>query len=324
MYFFGFGVMGNLNSGVPYPWASQLEPIKISGYLLTVIFALLSHFVLFRKFYYKKPRWHLFIGILVLLVLYIATRYTVQELIFPATLGVRNYYPGFSFRFYAIDNIYFGGIIIFIGFVLFLFDEMFRNRQRQAVLEKENRKAELNFLQAQMNPHFLFNSLNNIYSLAYEQHPNTADAVMKLGDIMRYVTEQRGNTVSLEKELEYTRNLLEMEQLRHDYPLQARISVTAPAAACRVPSLLLIPLIENAIKYGDLTESLSIVAATENKELKINISNKISATKRKEGTGLGLKNLRRRLELTYEKGQFAFESFHKDENYIVQITLPQL
>jgi hypothetical protein len=90
-----------------------------------------------------------------LLAFFILFRYLLEEIIFPATLGFGNYYPPFTFRYYALDNVYFGSVNIFIGFVFFLFDESFSSQKQKDALMQQNREAELNFLQAQMNPHFL-------------------------------------------------------------------------------------------------------------------------------------------------------------------------
>ncbi|HAO46151.1 MAG TPA: sensor histidine kinase [Ferruginibacter sp.] len=325
MYFIGFGLMGNLNAGIPFPWKSLLEPLTLSHFFYTVLVTLLAHFVLFRQFYYRRPRWQLLAAVAGLLIFFILFRYLLEELIFPATIGYGNYNPKTSFRYYVVDNIYFGSINILIGFVFFLFDEMFRNRKKQSELEEQNKQAELNFLQAQMNPHFLFNSLNNIYSLAYEQNPQTAAAVLKLSDMMRYVTYQKKDKVSLEKEMEYVNSLLDLEQLRRDYKLAARISISAAAAQTLITPLTVIPLVENALKHGDFSDPdhpFCMEASVNNHQLCIEVTNKLNTAKADSGGGVGLKNLQRRLELLYKPGEFRFGTEKKEIVFYATLILP--
>lgn len=325
MYFIGFGLMGNLNVGIPFPWKSLIEPLNLSRLFYTVTTVLLAHFFVFRKFYYRRPRWLVFIVVFGLLIFFILFRYLLEEIIFPATLGFGNYNPHTTFRYYVVDNLYFGSITILIGFVFFLFDELFRNQKKQAALLEQNKKAELNFLQAQMNPHFLFNSLNNIYSLAYQQHPKTASAVLKLSDMMRYVTYQRSDTVSLEKEMEYVSSLIDIEQLRHDHKLQTDINISPGAGQVSITPLTLVPLVENVLKHGDLSDESNpfiMQASVSDKKLAITLSNKISITKTKTEGGVGLKNLQRRMELIYKPGEYRFTSLQKENTFYTTLIIP--
>lgn len=324
MYFWGFNLMGNVNAGLPIPWHRMFEPLDITYYSYTLITVLLAHFMVFRNYYHKKPRWKLAVAIFVLLLLFILVRYAVEEILFPYFLGYGNYNPNTSFRYYVIDNTYYGLIRIFIGFVLFLFDEMYRNLRQQAALKELNRQAELNFLQAQMNPHFLFNSLNNLYSLALDKHPGTADAILKLGDMMRYVTYQREESASLDQELTYINNLLAIEQLRNERPLQTFIVVSPDAVAAKIPPLLMVPLVENALKHGDLSDHsqpFRLEITIEKNWLRIILLNKISEIHAEQG-GLGLTNLRRRLSLLYLPHQYLFSTNTSDKVFKVELNLP--
>ncbi len=316
--------MGNTNAGIAYNWQKQFEAFDITYYSYTLLTVLLAHFFVFRKFYYARPRWKLALAITGLLVFYIVFRYLLEEVLMPQLVGTGNYRPSTTIRFYIIDNIYFGSIKIFIGFVFFLFDELFRQHRQKVELLEQHRKAELNFLQAQMNPHFLFNSLNNIYSLAYEQHPQTATAVLKLSDMMRYVTYEKEKNTSLEKETGYIRNLLEIEQLRRDYKLNYRLQVAEEATACQVMPLLLFPLAENAIKHGDLADPLYpfiITAEKTGTKLKLTVANKINSRPPATG-GVGLKNLQRRLELSFRPEEYSFIAGQKDNIFTVQLLIP--
>jgi two-component system, LytTR family, sensor kinase len=325
LYFFGFSWMGNTNAGVPYPWYKALRPFSLTYYSYTLLTVLLAHFVVFRRYYYAKPRWKLAVALAGLLVFFILFRYLLEEIIMPLIVGEGNYNPSTTFRYYVIDNIYFGSIKIFIGFVFFLLDEIFRSQQQKAALLQQNKKTELNFLQAQMNPHFLFNSLNNIYSLAYEQHPQTAASVLQLSDMMRYVTYEKDKPARLKKELDYVKNLIDIQQLRHDYKLQVKIDVSAEAADCIVMPLLLIPLAENALKHGDLADAafpMMIKATIKDKQLQLTVSNKKAMATNVPAGGVGLKNLRRRLELSFRPDEYSFDMEQTTEMYIANLIIP--
>jgi two-component system, LytTR family, sensor kinase len=319
-----FDILGSLNAGQPINWAEFVTPISLSSLVWHLLIVLLAHYWVFKKYYHRRPRWKLFVAIVTLLVFQILYRYLVEEVAFRAVLGYGNYYDNTSFRFYVLDNIYFGSIQIFIGFVFFLLEETLLNHQRQAQLRREKQQAERSFLQAQMHPHFLFNSLNNIYALAYEQHPQTAAAVLKLSEIMRYVTYENREYTTLQQELEYVQQMLDLHQLRCDYKLQYRIQVSADAAADKTMPLLLIPMVENALKHGDLSDPecpLEIVAHNKDAVLELMVCNKIAAEKIPGHGGIGLKNLSRRLELTYSKEQYTFEIREKANIFTVQLTL---
>lgn len=324
-YFFGFQLLAHLNTGVPFSWSRFFDPLDLSFYTYTIITVCLSHFVVFRRFYPARPRWKLFAAILGLLAFFILFRYSLEELIFPAVIGYGNYYPATSFRFYVLDNIYFGSFPVFIGFVFYLFDEMFRNRKRQAALQQRNREAELRFLEAQMNPHFLFNSLNNIYSLALEQNPQTPAAILKLSDMMRYVTYRKEKTVLLADELNYVNDLLAIEQLRCEYPLQSRLELEPAALQSRIPPLLLVPLVENALKHGDLSDPaqpLTLQAGIRDEKLYLSLINKTAGHRKTETGGVGMENLRRRLELLYQPQQYAFSQEKTDQQFFIQMQIP--
>ncbi len=325
IYFFGLNLLASANYGISYNWQKQFEALDISTYIYTLLTVLLAHFFVFKKYYYAKPRWKLWVALAALLIFFILFRYLLEEIIYPQLIGQGNYNPSTTFRFYIFDNVYFGSIKIFIGFVLFLFDELFRQLRQKADLLQQSKKAELNFLQAQMNPHFLFNSLNNIYSLANEQHPQTAASVLKLSDMMRYVTYEKDKKTELAKEIEYVYNLLDIQQLRYDYKLNVQFNISPDTLTLQVMPLLLIPLVENSLKHGDLSDAslpLNVSVQVKQNKLEVQVSNKMAAQQSPIKGGVGLKNLQRRLELTYRPDEYSFITEQKENIFSVKITIP--
>ena len=177
------------------------------------------------------------------------------------------------------------------------------NRLRQSEREKLN--TELSFLKAQINPHFLFNTLNSIYSLAIVQSPNTADAVVRLSSLMRYVMREADTDwVALEHELGYVTNYVALQQLRLDDTVEVDFAVEGHSNGYKIAPLLLISFIENAFKYGVNPQEKSLIRVrisvkegvlnltTFNKKVRVFYDEEASS-------GIGIENTRTRLELLY-------------------------
>lgn len=176
------------------------------------------------------------------------------------------------------------------------------NRWKQAEQEKLN--AELSYLKAQINPHFLFNTLNSIYSLSIQKSDHTPSAIVKLSSMMRYVvSESSRDFVSLEKELNYIRNYIELQQLRFGDAIQLLFFVDGSSGAKRIAPLILIPFVENAFKHGINAEEISKIKVSievDNHELRLEVYNKkVVVRKDEEKSGLGIENTRNRLQLLY-------------------------
>ncbi|MDB4292989.1 histidine kinase [Maribacter sp.] len=173
--------------------------------------------------------------------------------------------------------------------------------------EKENlqKEIELNYLKEQVNPHFLFNSLNSIYSLARQQSPETPDLVMQLSELMRYQLESaKKETVLLKEELEFIENYLLLEEKRLSQRCTIEFLIGGDLMDLKIAPMLLIPFVENAVKHGAQStneqSTIDIAATLKYTTLHFCIINSkpamVSASKRK---GLGLENVRRRLNLLY-------------------------
>ncbi len=144
---------------------------------------------------------------------------------------------------------------------------------------------------------------------------------------MRYVTYQHGNVIELEKELEFVRSMAAIHQLRYDFVLNCRIEAAPDTLQCRVMSLLLPAIVENALKYGDLSDPqhpLQIASVRLNDKLQVIVSNKISARQVAPGGGLGLKNLVRRLELTYSPDRYDLKVENNGNIFRTELLIPIL
>ncbi len=182
-----------------------------------------------------------------------------------------------------------------------------RQRQHIAQLEKEKARAELKALKAQIDPHFLFNSLNNLYSFALEGSPKAPEAILRLSDCMRYMLyDCRAEQAPLEKELEYIQNYIELQRLRLGGNPGISISAEGEAKGIAVPPLLFIPFVENAFKHGLKGDGQApfarILFRIGKGGLFFNIENDVAPPDEQlpdRGGGIGLDNVKKRLALLY-------------------------
>lgn len=205
------------------------------------------------------------------------------------------------------------GSMIFFGIYRHVYH--YRKLKKTAQqLRIEKQEAELNFLKSQTNPHFLFNTLNNIYSLARIKSDLAPESILKLSKILRYMLYETGSAfVAIEQELKVIADYIDLERLRYDESLHVNFNYDVEDMKQALPPLLLIPLVENAFKHG--------VSETRNRpfvELHLSIQQRHLLFLVKNSTGyapeetpvrenIGLSNLRRQLELLYREFQLTLE-----------------
>lgn len=187
--------------------------------------------------------------------------------------------------------------------------------------------SELNLLKAQVQPHFLFNTLNNIYSLSQSGSPHAPVMIAKLSDLMRYfIDDSPKDKIPLSTELEFIENYLELEQIRMLHPLHVDIQVDGEVKDIKIPPMLLMPFIENVFKHGvDKTEQNNVLEANlvaRDGRLLYKVVNSLHG---ENGSciskGFGLTNLRKRLELLYP-GRFEMSARRQDHHFIAELQIP--
>ena len=204
----------------------------------------------------------------------------------------------------------------------------YRQAQRQQATIREQQEAQLQFLKAQINPHFLFNTLNNIYSLAVVRSEKTAGMVLQLSNLLRYVIyESQSEQVELEKEVSHIRKFIELFQMRSETPLDIRFGSEGDLQGVQIEPMLLIPLVENCFKHCDFdTNSKAYVrlrlVLREGSLHFDTLNTKNDADRQKDRTGgVGLQNIRRRLELKFP-GRFRLETEDRGELFAVRLSFP--
>ncbi len=212
--------------------------------------------------------------------------------------------PGQPPRVNILRIIFFDYSLYMLLIVLFL-ALLLKNNQRWRKLRQEQLETELSYLKAQINPHFLFNTLNSIYSLAIEKSDYTATAVVKLSGMMRYlISESNKHFVSLEKEIGYIGDYIELQQFRLGATVRIQYTMQGKTGGREIAPLILITFVENAFKYGVNPEEYSeimVAIVIENDVLALRVENNKVTTHIPKTTvpGLGIDNTRNRLEMLY-------------------------
>lgn len=205
--------------------------------------------------------------------------------------------------------------------------EWAKNERARKEMQAEQLSSELAFLKSQVNPHFLFNTLNNICSLARKKSDDTEPAIIKLSQIMRYMlTDSRQEKVGLDEEIDYLNNFIELQKLRIGEKVDIGFEIVGEVSGISIEPLLLIPFVENAFKHGvSYSESsrIHISLSSRNNELEFIVENSLPSNKNAanlEESGIGLKNVKRRLELLYP-GRHELEIRDTQSAYIVKLKL---
>ena len=241
-------------------------------------------------------------------------------------------FPGYYFIAYYTfwEILQFVFIYLVLTSLLKLSKAWFQLQQQQrwlARLEAEKNDAELQALKAQLDPHFLLNSLNSIYSLSLDGDPRIPDILLKVGENMRYILyECIERYVPLERELRHLENYVELQKLRSEDRVKISCSIEGSAQNKQIAPLLFLPLMENAFKHGTTGRRkgayVVIRLSIRNEELLIQVAN--SKGKQTvlpvESGGIGLENLRRRLELLYPSDH-DLQLKETDEEYLASLQI---
>ena len=219
-------------------------------------------------------------------------------------------------------------VAILTYYLMISIDNIAKKNMREAKLENMLKETELMMLRSQINPHFLFNSLNSISSLTISDAERAREMVIKLSDFMRYaLSRKEDRTVNLQTELENLRLYLDIEKIRFGERLVLEEDVQEECLSVRVPNMILQPLYENAIKHGVYessdTVSIKLNAKRVNEAITISISNDFDPESIPAGgTGTGLNNVSRRLELYYGNRSWL-KTRKKDSVFTAELYIPE-
>ncbi|WP_316803956.1 sensor histidine kinase [Pedobacter nototheniae] len=293
-YFYGSDII----NGVPFKQAIfsySMNFTQIAEFYICFLWV-------YPKFLKRGKSLQLIGGILLAICIFIAMRYLIEEVLFLKWFNRHNYSDDTPIWYYITDNIYFSLAFIVVPAAIYGAKLSFETERTNLKLKDEVVKSELAFLKSQINPHFLYNTLNYVYSLAIPVSDKLANAVLRLSDLMRYtLTESPDGQVRLDKEVDYLESYIELFKMRFEPKFFVEFN-TEGVSDQKVAALVLIPFVENAFKHGivnDQAQPVRINLKVQNKRLSFEVSNKISHAQKDHSSGVGLVNIHRRLDLIY-------------------------
>ena len=258
---------------------------------------------LVNPFYESKKYGHFAAGSIVLIAIYLFLRFNVINPLLGPVYTVEERLNAERIRY----SIVMMSILVLIVSTLFhLLVNRYQKEKTNQLLIQEHQAAELQFLKAQINPHFLFNTLNNIYSLSIIQSPKTPQMVLQLSQLLRYVLyESQNKKVSLSGELTQIEKYIALFQLKNETPVSIQFEKEGPINGQKIEPMMLIPLVENALKHCDFDTNQTAYAKIEVHIVEdtlhfSTINSKNDANQQKDEVGgVGLKNIQKRLALNY-------------------------
>ncbi|MBO9562528.1 MAG: histidine kinase [Niastella sp.] len=276
---------------------------------------------LFLKKRYGKA---LLLAILLLAVM-VAWRGLLEFGFFKPVLDFDNYFGKQVPVSYYVMNIfwyYFPKYFVY-GLVYFFAESWVRNRNRQEALQREKLTTELAFLRSQINPHFLFNTINDIYALTYQKSDQAPEALLKLSELLRYMLrEGAGDFVALQSEIDYLNNLVELQRIGAKGNAYIHFEIEGYVGSQQVASLLFVAFVENAFKHGILNDPahpVSIHLQASSDRIDFTVRNKYNNSQKDKTPGIGLANVKRRLELLYP-GKHNLQ-ITEGTDYMIHLTL---
>ena len=270
-----------------------LSIIRIAADIVIAFLFTLFPYLIFYHWYGAKKWFWIFITMILSLTCCFLMDFTwssyMQQ---PIKVRLSVYLPQavFFFTMYAV----FGTAFYFIRY------SHYRElKETDALLQ--NRQSELSFLRSQINPHFLFNNLNNIYSLVYHQSDQSLNAIAGLSELLRYMLYDTSETVALSKEIAYIEKYITLQQLKFEHPEKISFDADGHAESILVTPLLFIPFVENAFKHGNpnTKDWLTLEFLTTSTQVIFSCTNKKTQKNKDREGGIGIENIRRRLELLY-------------------------
>lgn len=242
-------------------------------------------------------------------------------------------YPaGLEDPFFFLPEIWYTFITLYSFVFLFsgvrLYRTWLEDQKKQVELEKQGLDSELALLRSQINPHFLFNTLNNIDSLVFKDQQKASDSIVRLSEIMRYMLyEANTKLVPLEKEIQYLESMVDLLRLRVKDPEFILFDIDGEVEGKMIPPMLLVPFVENAYKHGiksGVSPGIQIKLIIDAASYHFSVFNRIDSSRKQEKDqtgGIGLSNVRRRLELLYGDAA-SLEMERENGAFRVELEIP--
>jgi len=278
--------------------ALAITTVKVSALALLVY---VTNLVFIDRFLYRK-KYTLFILFFILAILFSSV---LKVFLMGRILGEPGLFSMTNLKAKIYENVISDFFLLSAGAAIKLIFDYLKMQQRLVEVAKEKAETELNFLKSQINPHFLFNSLNSVYFLIRKDNPEARGALHKFSEMLRYqLYEVNGDKIPIEKEVSYLRDYVDLQQLRKDEKYTVRFNCSPRVKGFAIEPLLLIPFVENAFKhisnYNDQGNFVDVELDRNNGVFSFSVENSKEENQRKQSKGgIGMNNVRRRLELLY-------------------------
>lgn len=297
----------------------QIQAFKIVAFLNYALGAFLINYVLLPRFFYKKKYLHFFFFVIIIVgVIIFVEEQVLEKIYFPDTRGTR--FPGIIYSLLDVMPV----IMILAGFK-FAWDAS-RKQLEVEQLQSSVKESELQFLKSQINPHFLFNNLNNLYSYAIAESPKTPSIILELSSVLRYMLyDCKEKFVALPKEIEHLKNFTQLNELQIEERGKVTFTTNNITSRYKIAPLILTVFIENAFKHSTASQSKNIfididIKVTDDGILEFECKNSFQPMTNTESLskGIGLQNVKKRLELLYSN---AHELHIEEDNDIYSVLL---
>ncbi|WP_394749032.1 sensor histidine kinase [Spongiimicrobium salis] len=254
----------------------------------------------------KKKIALFFLAVVLMPFVFAGIRYTLEEILVYHIFGFHNYSDNTRvFWYYIFDNTYYTIKSLLFSTSMYLLFMYIKNINSIHRLEIERQSAELQLLKGQLEPHFLFNTLNAFYTELIDKQPETAKSIYKLSELLRYITyEAKSDFMSLQKELAFIEDYIYFYRKRFEHNLFLDYEIKGTVAQQRIPSLVLIHFIENTFKHGILNHKdhpARILIEIEETHICVYTKNRISKGQSYSQKGIGRENLVKRLDVLFPK-----------------------
>ena len=287
----------------------------------------LNYLVFAPRFLKQNKIIQYLLSFVIMVLCFAAIRFFLEEILILELFDFHNYNlnrPNIV-AIYLTDSTLYATRPCLFSSLMFLFFRFTQNKSRIHQLELKHQEAQMSMLRSQISPHFLFNTLNGFYSDLYDKQPETAGDILKLSNLLRYVTyDAKDNYMPLEKEIAFIEDYLYFYKRRYEDELYVDLSIKGHIGNQKVPSLMLIHFVENLCKHGIINDSEKpaiININVTNNSLEIVTKNEINPSENYMDKGIGTTNIEKRLVLFFDKN-FTLNTEQKDDTYHTYLKIP--
>jgi sensor histidine kinase YesM len=333
-----FGILGIIAVSITpvvkenHEWKDFFTPSMLLNQAITFIFIVFYYYFTLNAFYRliqeKKSAVH-YVRLCAIVIAALILFYIISLTFLKEEKMQEKLTTGLLLFSYTLSTIFYIGISLLVAYLTYLRDEKKGRKvleEQKLQLEVEKSAANFNFLKAQINPHFLHNTLNFLYAKSLPYSPELSEGILTLSDIMRYALSEgnaRDGQAPLKDEIEHVRNVIKINQLRFSNNLNVQFEVDGVVNGATIIPFVLITLVENAFKHGDLKSiehPIQIKLNIDSSRMYFYCCNKKKMGNKELSTGIGLDNIKKRLDLAYGKN-YSLNIKDETDFYTTELTI---